>query len=135
MALAGIAAQRRDASSLARMQKRLETMHVDMSDWQKFVDADVAFHLEIGAAAHNTVLSGILGSLGSLLEAWIARVLQAAGDSELFHAQHMPIFIAIEAGDRPAAELAMGAHIDSVTERLINSPMPTRLERARVTAQ
>ena len=106
-----------------------------MSDWQKFVAADVAFHLEIGAAAGNTVLSGILASLGSLLAAWIARVLQAAGETELFHAQHVPIFLAIEAGDRRAAELAMGAHIDSVTERLINAPMPSRLGPARVSVR
>jgi len=118
VALAGLAAERRDASSLARMQESLERMSLAKVNFEAFVEADLAFHLEIGDAARNSVLSGLLISLRSLLAVWIKRVVEAAGETESSYAEHLPILAAIKNSQPKAAEAAMAAHIDGVTRRL-----------------
>jgi GntR family transcriptional repressor for pyruvate dehydrogenase complex len=119
VALAGLAAVRRDAGSLTRIEGHLNAMQAGIEEWRQFVEADIAFHLEIAEAANNTVLSGILANLRLLLRVWIERVLQAAGETASFHAQHVPIFEAIKTGNKAAAERAMGAHIDAVAAGLM----------------
>ena len=119
--LAGLAAERRDAESLSLIQKRLREMQNAISDPAAFVQADRAFHMAIAEAARNRVLSGILTNLQSLLLVWIARVIEAAGEARSSYLEHPPILAAIQSGDRAAAEAAMAAHIDRVTEDLMNS--------------
>lgn len=119
--LAGLAAERRDADSLANIHEQLELMHGAIADPEAFAEADMAFHLAIADAARNGVLAGILLSLQSLLRVWITRVIQAAGEADSSYLEHPSILAAIEAGNRVEAEAAMAAHIDRVTARLMDS--------------
>jgi GntR family transcriptional repressor for pyruvate dehydrogenase complex len=119
--LAGLAAERRDNSSLLEIQERLRQMQSAIADSEAFVEADMAFHMAIAEAARNSVLSGILISLQSLLRVWITRVIHAAGEANTSYLEHPLILAAIERGDRPSAEAAMASHIDGVTARLMDS--------------
>jgi GntR family transcriptional regulator, transcriptional repressor for pyruvate dehydrogenase complex len=119
--LAGLAAERRDPESLAMIHETLHQMKDAVTNPAAFVQADMAFHLAIADAARNRVLSGILTNLQSLLLVWISRVIEAAGEARSSYLEHPPILAAIELGDRRAAEAAMAAHIDKVTEGLMNS--------------
>ncbi len=130
--LAGLAAERRDPESLGLIHGKLQQMENSIANPAAFVQADMAFHLAIADAARNRVLSGILTSLQSLLQVWISRVIEAAGEARSSYLEHPPILAAIEAGDRAAAETAMAAHIDRVTEGLMNSlrtDLPASSER------
>jgi GntR family transcriptional regulator, transcriptional repressor for pyruvate dehydrogenase complex len=119
--LAGLAAERQDHESLGLIRERLRQMETSIPDSAAFVQADMAFHLAIAEAARNQVLSGILTNLQSLLTVWISRVIGAAGEARSSYLEHPPILAAIEAGDRSAAQAAMAAHIDGVTEGLMNT--------------
>jgi GntR family transcriptional regulator, transcriptional repressor for pyruvate dehydrogenase complex len=144
--LAGLAAIRRDEQAIERIREQLQRMARSMagggapqrgererSRSEAYVDADVAFHLAIAAAAQNSVLCGILESSMPLLRVWIARVIQAAGESQSFVLLHTNILKAIEAGDRAAAEAAMAEHMEVVTAWLTRS-LPKAVQAQKVEA-
>jgi len=118
VALAGLAAERRDEASLARLRARVEEMRAAAEDHERYVEADIDFHLEIAAASGNAVLAGVLGNIRSLLQVWAHRVISAAAETETSLAMHIPIFEAIEAQDAVAAREAMLAHMDRASCRL-----------------
>jgi GntR family transcriptional repressor for pyruvate dehydrogenase complex len=115
--IAGLAAERRsdcDLDVLARLIDRME----HAADVDAYVEADVAFHLRVAEAAHNTVLRDILSNVQALLRAWIRRVIAARGETGSSYVEHVPIYEAIARGDSAAAAAAMEAHMASASERL-----------------
>jgi GntR family transcriptional regulator, transcriptional repressor for pyruvate dehydrogenase complex len=116
--LAGLAAERRPNQIVTRLRELLETMRASAEDVPAYVEADIAFHLEIAHASGNEVLGGLVTSIKSLLRVWAARVLEAAGETETSLAMHTPIVDAIEARDVEGARAAMGAHMERADRRL-----------------
>jgi GntR family transcriptional repressor for pyruvate dehydrogenase complex len=72
----------------------------------------------VAEAAGNVVLSDMLNGVRALLRVWIRRVIEAAGETGPSYADHLPIFEAIERGDKPAAIEAMTAHMEGASARL-----------------
>jgi GntR family transcriptional repressor for pyruvate dehydrogenase complex len=117
--VAELAAQRRDEGDLADLRRLLDRMWEARADRQKFVDADVAFHLRLAEATGNSALRDIQSSIQALLRAWISRVIYASAESSgLTYQEHEPIFAAVERGDAAAAAAAMEAHMTSAAARL-----------------
>jgi GntR family transcriptional repressor for pyruvate dehydrogenase complex len=116
--VAGLAAERRDAQALEDLRGLLTTMRESSDDPVDFVEADVGFHLRVAEAAGNVVLSDMLSGIRTLLRVWIRRVIEAAGQTGPSYAEHLPIFEAIERGDREAATAAMAAHMAGASARL-----------------
>jgi DNA-binding FadR family transcriptional regulator/uncharacterized protein YgbK (DUF1537 family) len=119
VAIAELAAQRRDSFAVEELRQLLERMGAAGDDYQAFVDADVAFHLKLAEIARNSVLRDILSSIQALLRAWIIRVIESAGDTEFSYREHLAIFEAVERGDPAWAAAAMQAHMDSARTRLL----------------
>jgi len=117
MLVASLAAERRDAVALEEMRRHLEIMHTT-TDHDVFVEADVAFHLQITQAAGNQSLLQIMRSIRGLLEVWISRVAHAPGTRPVTWAEHAAVFEAIQRSDPVAARRAMQAHMDGARERL-----------------
>lgn len=117
IALGRLAAERRTDGDLEVLRARLDAMS-DRSDESEFVEADLAFHLAVAAAANNAVMSDILVSVQTLLRVWIRRVIEAAGETKTSYELHAPIYDAIAAGDPDAAAQAMSDHLNVVFERL-----------------
>lgn len=117
VALATLAAQRRSEEDLRDMRGLLRQMQDAGSD-DEFIEADMAFHLRLAEAAGNSVLSGILINIRSLIQVWITRVTYAAESIAPSYQEHVPIMEAVEAGDPAAAAAAMGAHLDSAGAKL-----------------
>lgn len=115
--VAGLAAERRDDQDLDDLRGLLEAMRAS-DDPARFVEADIGFHLRVAQAAGNAVLSDLLSGIRSLLRVWIRRVVEAAGETRPSYEQHVPIFEAIERGDREAAAAAMAAHMEGASARL-----------------
>jgi GntR family transcriptional repressor for pyruvate dehydrogenase complex len=117
--VAEMAAQRRDEGDLVDLRRLLDRMWETRTDRQKFVDADVAFHLRLAEATGNSALRDIQSSIQALLRAWISRVIYASAESsELTYHEHEPILVAVERGDAAAAAAAMEAHMTSAAARL-----------------
>jgi GntR family transcriptional regulator, transcriptional repressor for pyruvate dehydrogenase complex len=128
VALATLAAQRRSEEDLRELRKLLRQMEEARSD-DEFIDADIAFHLRLAEAAGNSVLSGILTNIRSLIQVWITRVTYAAESVAPSYREHVPIMEAVEAKDPAAAAAAMAAHMDSAGAKLTRT-----LEAERATS-
>ncbi|WP_376795796.1 four-carbon acid sugar kinase family protein [Thermogemmatispora sp.] len=129
VAIAELAAQRRDSFAVEELRQLLERMGAAGHDYQAFVDADVAFHLKLAEIARNSVLRDILSSIQALLRAWIIRVIQSAGDTDFSYREHLAIFTAVEQGDPGRAAAAMQAHMDSARSRLLAAIAQERSQR------
>jgi GntR family transcriptional regulator, transcriptional repressor for pyruvate dehydrogenase complex len=116
--LAGLAAERRGEGELAALRAAIQEMRDATGDLDRYINADVAFHLEIANASGNDVLGGVLHNISSLLRVWTERVIYAAGEAESSLAMHEPIFEAIEAKSAAKARKAMVAHMVRARRRL-----------------
>ena len=129
VALATLAAERRDEQDLRDMRVLLRQMELAASD-DEFIEADMKFHLRLAEAARNSVLAGILTNIRSLIRVWISRVTRAADSVAPSYQEHVPIMEALEAKDPAAAAAAMAAHLDSAGAKLART-----LEAERATAK
>ena len=116
--VAGLAAERRDTQAVDDLRGLLTAMRESSGNPLQFVEADVGFHLRVAEAAGNVVLSDMLSGVQALLRVWIRRVVEAAGRTGPSYEEHVPIFEAIERGDRAAATAAMAAHMEGASTRL-----------------
>ncbi len=118
---ARLAAERATPEDVDRLAGHLAAMRANARDIARFVDADVAFHLETASIARNSVLSEMLASIRSLLRVWVERAVRTEGSTLSTLDEHTRVFEAIRAGDPDAAERAMHAHMDSASSRLRES--------------
>ena len=116
--VAGFAADRANEESIARLRERLEAMRGAGEDVSRYVEADVALHLEIATLTQNEIFISLVTSLRSLLGVWAKRVLEHAGETASSFAMHEPIVDAIARGDAEGARKAMRAHMDRADRRL-----------------
>jgi GntR family transcriptional regulator, transcriptional repressor for pyruvate dehydrogenase complex len=117
--IAGLAAERHDARVVDDMRGTIAQMKAAGIDADRFVRADIAFHLLIADAAANRTLVQMSSNLRSMLQAWITRVVHGAPQYEPFVSEHIEILGAIEGHDVAAARLAMERHMDSTASRLL----------------
>jgi GntR family transcriptional repressor for pyruvate dehydrogenase complex len=116
--VAGLAAERRDEAALTDLRQHLQDMKSAIGNADRFVAADVAFHLKVAEASGNGILYNVMSGIRTLLQVWIKRVMQAATDFRPSYEEHVPIMAAIEAGDADAARDAMMRHMESAEGRL-----------------
>jgi GntR family transcriptional repressor for pyruvate dehydrogenase complex len=116
--VAGLAAARADDGEIARVREQLDAMRAAGDDIDAYVEADIAFHLEIARASGNEVLANLVSSLRALLRVWADRVLHHAGETGTSLAMHEPIAEAIAARNADAARAAMLAHMERANRRL-----------------
>jgi GntR family transcriptional repressor for pyruvate dehydrogenase complex len=115
--LAGMAAERRDATQLEEMRRCIEAMGAARSP-NDFVTADIDFHYAVATAAANQSLLQIMRSIRGLLQVWISRVMQSGDSTRPTSDEHVAIFEAIAEGDGAGARAAMEAHMVGATKRL-----------------
>lgn len=115
---AGFAATRADKDAVKALEDRLEEMRSAGDDVETYMEADIAFHLEVAEASDNEVFANLVSSLRALLRVWVSRVLHHAGETATSLAMHEPIVKAIAAGDADAARAAMRAHMERADRRL-----------------
>lgn len=126
--VAELAAQRADADSTVRLRGLYEEMVQAGDDVERFVDADVRFHLELAQASGNSVLGGVIGNIRSLVRVWTTRVITAAQETESSLAMHLPVVEAIEARNPERARDAMQALVDRGFRRLNKTLENERLD-------
>jgi GntR family transcriptional regulator, transcriptional repressor for pyruvate dehydrogenase complex len=103
-----------------RTEADVEALHACLAERDRargsdaaFVEADLAFHRAVVAAAHNPLLAEMFDSFAAVLrEALIAIRSDRAVQSPDADAAHARLAAAIEAGDAVAAAQATHDHID-----------------------
>ncbi len=118
---AQLAAERATDDDVAVIGRRIEEMRAAVKDVSEFVDADVAFHLEVARAAKNSVLSDILHSVRELRHGGVARTSQDGPAAEASLPEHLAVYRAIADRDPEAAQQAMRAHMTTASDRLRQS--------------
>lgn len=115
VALAELAAKRRTEAELQELRARLQAMR-EAHEPDRWVDADIAFHLSVAHAAHNAVLADFLDRLSDLLRAWIRRSIDLTPTSSAETARrlrhHVAILKAIEKQDSHRAATAMRRSVE-----------------------
>ena len=113
VSLSRLAAERRTAETVKCLRSTLVQME-DALTPDEFVQASLAFHLEVADAAGNDVLAGLLRSVCTLIAAWIR--VQPDRYQHAYCLEHEAIIDAIEAGDPSAAGMAMSKHLQPTME-------------------
>lgn len=119
-AAAALAAARRTPEDLLALRSCIAAMAQSGHTRESFAEADLDFHLSVGAASGNPLMRSLAGVIETALVASFSLsspmdAPQLQGDTVQ---DHRAIVDAIESGDARAAELAMLAVIDVGHERI-----------------
>ena len=109
--MAGLAAERRTAQDLEKIEEQLQRMEVSRKSPIDFVMADVDFHLAIGQAASNRILFNALQLIRNLLNQWILGAIKVDGVPEKAYLQHKRLLLAITQRDAAMARKEMQKHL------------------------
>jgi len=127
---AGLAARRRSPADIAKLRGHVAVMGKSGHTRKSFAEADLQFHLMIGSASGNPLISSVAGVIEAAL---VASFLESSpvddsDDHEHTVNTHAAIVDAIEAHDEQAAAEAMLKVID-IGVRRINNVRRTRTQR------
>jgi DNA-binding FadR family transcriptional regulator len=119
-AAAALAARRRTAADVTRLRARVALMAASQHTRQSFAEADLEFHLAIGAASGNPLMRALASVIEAALVASFlhSSPVDEAADHERTVNSHAAIVDAIEARDEAAAAAAMLKVIDIGVRRL-----------------
>jgi GntR family transcriptional regulator, transcriptional repressor for pyruvate dehydrogenase complex len=117
---AELAAKRAREGELASMEEALAEMQpaVDSPDVTALIQADLAFHHALCAAAGNAALSEFADALGEQLVRERGTIWNLPGRPARSLVEHRAIFDAVRAGDKRRARKAVLDHLDSVEKDL-----------------
>ncbi|MHB1419843.1 MAG: FadR/GntR family transcriptional regulator [Bacillota bacterium] len=118
--VAGLAAERAESQDLKRIRECALRVQDEITAGLASDDSDTSFHIAVADAAHNRVLSDIMGMLsGLMIEAYgpIRKKLVAhADDAGRSIQHHHMVYEAIAQRDKDKAEAAMRLLLETVEE-------------------
>jgi GntR family transcriptional repressor for pyruvate dehydrogenase complex len=109
--MAAVAAERRTDEDLARMDEALGAMHEHIASEERYIDADIRFHLAVVGATRNRIAHRMMEAIRDILRRALGPVFHVPGSPELSTEQHRAIRDAIAAGDAEAARTRMLEHL------------------------
>jgi len=119
--LSGLAAERATPADLKEIGLHLDQMESATGDVEQFLRSDIAFHLAVAQASHNSILMNALLLIRNLLQNWIGSALRIQGVAERALQQHQGIFLAIAKKNPSAARSAMQSHLQEMANFLLES--------------
>ena len=128
---AALAAERRTPDQLEALHSITAKMADTLDRPSRYAELDVAFHVAVGAATNNKMLTILLGAIRTGMKHSVLAGLRARGTGEqLVNVQraHDLVFDAIERRDADGAAAAMRDHFDSAVEAIVrgSSDQPAR---------
>ncbi|MDG2385620.1 MAG: FCD domain-containing protein [Pirellulaceae bacterium] len=131
------AAERRELPELFRLRQILEKMAAIpiTTASPEYVKLDLEFHHEIGRLSGNSVMNSVLSTLLKTLEPHLVRIRWSESRREAANGSHARIYSALVAGDVQQARKAMGDHIRTAYDSLLDElrdppPMTDASERS-----
>ena len=114
--IAALAASRRTAEDLARIDGALEAMEADIEAGGRGVEGDERFHGAVTTAAHSLLLARLMDEISELIKETRIESLSQPDRPRASLAGHRAVADAIRAGDPGAASEAMHAHVAMVSD-------------------
>lgn len=119
--IAALAAVRASDQDLAAMQEAVDVMDGAAWDSDRYIEADLDFHLALAEAAENPIVLSLIDSIVGLLREQRLRIFRVDGGPDRGQHHHRRILEAIRRHDPVAARAAMQAHLAQVREDSRNS--------------
>jgi len=110
--LAGLAAERASDEGIAHIRQAVQMMRDSIARGDSILEADMAFHLAIAAAARNEALRNAVQLLRNLTRQWIHFKLLMPGVPANVLKRHEAIYRAIVQRKPAAARNAMRTHLE-----------------------
>ena len=132
--IAALAATRAQDRHIAGMSEAVATMEAAMTDPDRFVEADLDFHLLLAEATENPFVPILIDSIVGLLREQRRRNAHVAEGLARGQSHHRRILAAIERHDPVAAREAMRAHLRQVRDdarastAIPDEPLPSDVE-------
>jgi GntR family transcriptional repressor for pyruvate dehydrogenase complex len=120
--LAGLAAERATPDDLAKIRAMLDLMESSFDDIERFLEADIGFHLAIAEASHNGILFNAILLIRNLMREWVNSALTRQGVAAEAFDQHKQIFLAIAKRRSEQARKSMEAHLAAMAAHLASLP-------------
>lgn len=108
---AALAAVRRTDEDVLRMQRAIDEMMDGLSSQDRYIEADLQFHLTIAASTRNRIALHMMQAIREVLQRALASIYRIPGSPERSIAQHRLILDAIARGDADAARRRMEEHL------------------------
>ena len=115
---AALAATRRTIDQLNQMHEATDDMEIELERADRFIAADIRYHLVIAEATGNRLLLHLMQAIRDRLTEMFGTVFKFPGGPERSIAQHRLITEAIEAEDAEGARQLMTEHILRVEQEL-----------------
>lgn len=112
--MAALAAERRTEEDLARMRSVLGEMDAGLDSADRYIDADLEFHLAMVLAARNRVAAHMMQAIREVTRRVFSSVYHIPGSPQRSMRQHRRIFDAVQAGNAGRARNAMRQHLEAV---------------------
>ncbi len=120
-----LAAERATLEDLALIREKHDMLKEALGRKTEPIKSDLAFHLAVAGACHNSVLIRFMSEMRQPIRHWMRQKAKYDWGYDQVYEQHEIILQAIEAGDRAAAEKALKSHLLSTGERLIAAILPS----------
>jgi len=112
--LAALAAERRSAEDMRRIDDALTFMSEQLESGERGVEGDERFHAAVTAAAHSELLGRMMSEISGLIRETRVESLGQPGRPQESLVQHRTVTEAIRAGDPALAAAAMHSHLGSI---------------------
>lgn len=120
-AIVRLAARRVTATDLARIREKHELLSTALVNRESPIAADLAFHLSIADACHNSVLIRFFKEMRQPIRSWMEQKARHEWGYDQVINHHERIIEAIESGRSEAAEQAVRDHLLATSERLVTA--------------
>lgn len=114
---AGLAAQRATSSDIRRMEECVKTMEDNSRNEDKYVQADLGFHLQLVEASKNRTLVSVTKSYQSYFYDVVHKSCDSLDSTESVSHLHRNILQSIKDGDAEKARYYMNEHL-TITKKL-----------------
>ena len=112
--IAALAASRTTNEDIAAMQEAVDIMDTALDDADRFVEADLDFHLALAEATQNPLIPLLMDSIIDLLREERKRTGLVEGGLQRGQSHHKRILKAIMRRDAKAARQSMQNHLEQV---------------------
>jgi GntR family transcriptional regulator, transcriptional repressor for pyruvate dehydrogenase complex len=119
---AALAAQRRTKAQLQRMLSEIEAMQRGLGSEERFIEADLRFHLTVAGSTRNRVLVYLMHAIRDLLQRSLSSSYHISGSPERAVEMHRLIAEAIADKHPEKARQRMQEHVASVERDIARAP-------------
>ncbi len=112
--IAALAAAHATPEQLAALGEAVATMDTALNDAERFVEADLDFHLALAEATQNDIIPILIDSIVDLLREQRKGIFQTPGGPQRGQLHHKRILKALKEHNSDAARKAMCAHLAQV---------------------